>query len=134
MTATRSAVCTGNVARTGNACVKKEFWELNVTNAKRIITTFRADASVTFQHETFCWNKVFKRISVTECPACYGLVQDAVGTQRQELERLERLTDAIGNQPVSGGDDFEDRLDILNSTLNRLLNQAISNDGILKRV
>ncbi|CAK8690685.1 unnamed protein product [Clavelina lepadiformis] len=72
-----------------------------------------------------------------ECPACYGLVQDAVATHRNELARLEDLTDNIGDQPsmdTQGNQDFLDSLSDLNKTVHELYDEAMKNQDQQERL
>lgn len=59
-----------------------------------------------------------------ECPACYGLVQDAVNSHRSELSRLEHLVATIGDQRPSDGDEFTKKLNDLKDTLGDVKEQA----------
>jgi len=63
-----------------------------------------------------------------ECPACYGLVQDAVDNNRAELEKLENIVENFDDQPPTdarGDADFESKLNELNNTVAYLFEAAL---------
>nr|CAB3263374.1 laminin subunit gamma-1-like [Phallusia mammillata] len=72
-----------------------------------------------------------------ECPACYGLVQDAVDTHRAELARLKNITENIGDhQPMrdSGSDDFLNQLAKLNATVQKINERAERNKAEMQKL
>lgn len=62
---------------------------------------------------------------VTDCPACYNLVQDRVNIFRKNLEELKLLIANIGDHPQAINDtDFVRRIREVNASVTDLLDDA----------
>lgn len=70
-------------------------------------------------------NKYDRQRGCVDCPACYNLVQDAVGTHRENLRKLENVLKDINNSPtVINDEEFEQKLKEVQSYVNELENNV----------
>lgn len=70
-------------------------------------------------------NKYDRQRGCIDCPACYNLVQDAVGTHRENLRKLEKVLKDINNSPtVINDEEFEQKLKEVQLYVNELEKDA----------
>lgn len=70
-------------------------------------------------------NKYDRQRGCVDCPACYNLVQDAVGTHRENLRKLENVLKDINNNPtVINDEQFEKKLKEVQAYVNELEKNA----------
>ncbi|XP_025424275.1 laminin subunit gamma-1 isoform X2 [Sipha flava] len=70
-------------------------------------------------------NKYDRQRGCVDCPACYNLVQDAVGAHRENLRKLEKVLKDINNNPTVINDaDFEQKLAEVQLYVNQLEKNA----------
>lgn len=75
-------------------------------------------------------NKFDRQRGCVDCPACYNLVQDAVGTHRENLRKLETVLKDINNSPtVINDEEFEQKLKEVQSYVNELEKNAKLSTG-----
>lgn len=70
-------------------------------------------------------NKYDRQIGCVNCPACYNLVQDAVGEHRKNLRYLENVLKNIENNPtVVNDEEFDKKLKEVQAAVNELETNA----------
>lgn len=70
-------------------------------------------------------NKYDRQRGCVDCPACYNLVQDAVGDHRENLRKLEKvLKDIKSNPTVVNDEEFDKKLKEVQVAVNELETNA----------